>query len=385
MRIFFPLAALHAVAAVLLWAGLYTGLWPDLPGAGADPFSWHRHEMIFGFLAATLAGFVLTAVPNWTRTPPPRLPVLIGFASLWLAARILAGGLYLAGEAGGLWYPALAIGPLFYLLLAGWAGRRILAAGNRNLPVVAAIAILGLADLWDGLARLAPDSLTRSDIGWRLGLAIMLLLIGLIGGRITPAFTRNWLAVQGDARAAQVVTPNRQDALILLATTLALGLWVARPLDPWTGWPLVFLGGLHLLRMSRWQAGAARGEPLLFVLHLGYAWYAVGFLLTGAALVLAPQESFQALHAWTVGAIGTMTLAVMTRAALGHSGEPLVADGWMVAMFVLVTLAALLRLAVSLTPMGTRALIHMSATAWALAYLLYLLRLGPVLLRVRPH
>ncbi len=381
MRIFFPLAALHAVAMVLLWAGLYTGLWPNLLGDGADPLAWHRHEMIFGFLAATLAGFVLTAVPNWTGTPPPRLLVLVGFGILWLAARALAGGLYLAGETGGWTYPAAVIDPLFYILLAGWAGRRILAAGNRNLPVVAAIAMLGLADIWDVLSRLAADGLTRGDVGWRLGLAIMLLLIGLIGGRITPIFTRNWLAVQGDARVARVIAPNRQDALILLATALALGLWVARPQDPWTGWPLVFLGGLHLLRMSRWQAGAARGEPLLFVLHLGYAWYAVGFLLVGAALVLAPGESSHALHAWTVGAVGTMTLAVMTRAALGHSGEPLVADGWMVAMFVLVALAALLRLAVGLMPLWARELIHMSATAWALAYLLYLLRLGPVLLR----
>ena len=105
----------------------------------------------------------------------------------------------------------------------------------------------------------------------------------------------------------------------------------------------------------------------------------------GAALVLSPAESAQALHAWTVGAIGTMTLAVMTRAALGHSGEPLVADGWMVAMFVLVTLAALLRLAVGLMPLRAVGLVHMSATAWALAYLLYLLRLGPVLLRARQN
>ncbi len=383
MRVFFPLAALHAVVTVLLWAGLYSGLWLHLLGAGADPFAWHRHEMIFGFLAATLAGFVLTAVPNWTRTPPPGAVTLVGLGTIWLAARAMAAGLHLAGWRGTGAYVAAVVDPLFYLLLAVWAGRRILATGNRNLPVVVAIAVLGLADAWDLLARLMPDGLARVDVGWRLGLAIMLLLIGLIGGRITPAFTRNWLAVQGDARAAHVITPNRQDALILLATTLALGLWVARPLDPWTGWPLVFLGGLHLLRMSRWQTGAARGEPLLFVLHLGYAWYAAGFLLMGAALVLAPAESPQALHAWTVGAIGTMTLAVMTRAALGHSGEPLVADGWMVGMFILVTLAALLRLAVGLMPPWMRELIHMSATAWALAYLLYLLRLGPVLLRVR--
>ncbi len=385
MRLFFPLAACHAIAVVLLWAGLYTGLWPDLLGNGADPLGWHRHEMIFGFLAATLAGFVLTAVPNWTRTPPPGAVTLVGLGTIWLAARVMAAGLHLAGWRGTGAYVAAVVDPLFYLLLAVWAGRRILASGNRNLPVVAAILVLALADAGDIFFRLLAHGLIRDDIGWRLGLAVMLLLIGLIGGRITPAFTRNWLAVQGDARAGQVITPNRQDMLILLATTLALGLWVARPQDVWTGWPLVFLGGLHLLRMSRWQGGAARGEPLLFVLHLGYAWYAAGFLLMGAALVLAPAEAPQALHAWTVGAIGTMTLAVMTRAALGHSGQPLVADGWMVAMFALVAIAALLRLSAGLAPGWTAGLIHMSATAWALAYLLYLLRLGPVLWRGRRH
>ncbi len=383
MRIFFPLAALHALAAVLLWAGLYSGLWPGLLGEAGDPFAWHRHEMIFGFLAAALAGFVLTAVPNWTATPAPALRVVAGFALLWLIARVAAAASLLAGAGGGVPILALLAGPGFYLLLAIWAGRRIWRSGNRNLPVAVVVLLLGAADAVDIGARLWPDAFMRADIGWRTGLALMLLLIGLIGGRITPAFTRNWLAARGDERAKAVVMPNRQDALILLATAIGLGLWVARPEDVWTAWPLILLGGLHLLRLSRWQAGAARGEPLLVVLHLGYAWYALGFLLLGTAILLSPADAPQALHAWTVGAIGTMTLAVMTRAALGHSGRPLVADGWMVAMFVLVSLAAVLRLMMGLAAGAAIAFIHAAATAWALAYLLYLLRLGPVLWRHR--
>ncbi len=391
MRPFFLLAAIWAGLAVPLWIAVLLGAVPG-PAGGLDPLAWHRHAMIFGYAGAALAGFLLTAVPNWTASPPLAGRPLVALVGVWIAARLAVGALWwtATGDTDAIapvGILAVALDAGFHLLLAVWAGRRILAARNRNLPLPFLLVLLAAANAWDlyaGMTGSGPFG-TRTDLGWRAGLALMLLLIALIGGRITPAFTRNWLKMHGDRRADAVTMPNRADAAILASTAFGLGLWVARPFETTTGILLLALAFAHLWRLSRWQGLAARPEPLLFVLHIGMGWLAVGFLLEGAAILLAPADASIALHAWTVGAIGTMTLAVMSRAALGHSGLPLTADRALVAMFAIVSLAALARLSTGLLPVAPDLLLGLAAGAWALAFLLFLYRFAGLLVRPPEH
>ncbi|RMF17036.1 MAG: NnrS family protein [Alphaproteobacteria bacterium] len=383
MRPFFLLAAIWAGLAVPLWIAILFGIAPAPGEGGLDPLAWHRHAMIFGYTSAALAGFLLTAVPNWTASTPLAGRPLIGLVGIWIAARLANAALWWWGHHAPAVLPGLAIllDAGFYLLLALWAGRRILLAHNRNLPLPVLLLLLASASAWDLLAagtEHAPFGL-GADIGWRAGLAVMVMLIALIGGRITPAFTRNWLKMHGNPRAEGVVMTTRADVLVLLATAIGLGLWVAQPFSGLTGFALIMLGIAHVWRLSRWQGLSARPEPLLFILHLGMGWLAIGFLLEGSAILLEPASTSVALHAWTAGAIGTMTLAVMSRAALGHSGRPLVADRALVAMFTAVNLAVLARLSTGLWPAFTDIALMLAAAAWTLAFLIFLARFTPLL------
>ncbi len=383
MRPFFLLAAIWAVLALPWWIAILFGIAPATGEEALDALAWHRHAMVFGYTSAALAGFLLTAVPNWTASPPLVGRSLVGLVLFWLAARLAIITCWWSGWAvSALSGFAILLEAGFYLLLAGWTGRRIFAARNRNLPLPLIISLLAAASAFDLHAAIrgaAPFDLPP-DLGWRAGLALMLLLITLIGGRITPAFTRNWLKMQDDPRADNVTT-GAADRVVLPATAFGLALWVVSPLEATTGLFLAALALAHLWRLARWQGLAVRREPLLFVLHLGMGWLAVGFLLEGAALLLEPANAAAALHAWTVGAIGTMTLAVMSRAALGHSGQPLCADRPMTAMFAAISLATLVRLATGLLPAATDMLLGLAGAAWTLAFLLFLVRFLPLLAR----
>ena len=370
-RPFFLMAAIWAVVSMTLWI-IYRG-GADMLTGPLLPVEWHSHELIFGYGGAVLSGFLLTAIPNWTKRKPLSGAPLAGLAALWLAARV--GFLFDTGLPFG---ALVALDLAFPALFSAYAGREIIAGGNkRNLPVFGIALLFLIADalflweVWAGATLYGP----------RIGIAVLIGFICLIGGRITPAFTRNWLKARAAADLPAEFGPL--DKVTLAGTAAGLTLWIALPQHWVTGLAGLALGVAHIARMARWRGLAVRGEPLLFALHAGYAFVALGFLLAGLAALLPAIPPIAAIHAWTVGAVGTMTLTVMTRATLGHSGRALVA-GWVETLYLAaLPLAALARIASAFTgsPLW---LVQLSAGLWILAFGLFALRYGPVMFMRRP-
>ncbi|HLI12668.1 MAG TPA: NnrS family protein [Alphaproteobacteria bacterium] len=373
-RPFFLLSAIWAAVAIPLWLAFFSG-GAAVPTALA-PAMWHVHEMVFGFAAATVAGFLLTAIPNWTGRMPLQGGPLVVLVLLWLAGRL---AMLFSATIGA--PAAAALDLAFPAAFLAVVAREILAGRNwRNLPMVAALAFLLAGNL---LVHLDPLGIAATAaLGNRLGIATLLMLISFVGGRIVPSFTRNWLA-KAQPETAPPAPFDRLDRAVLALTALALAAWVAIPDEPAAPWLELAAAVALGLRLARWRGGATWREPLLSVLHLGYGWLALGFLLLAldGFAPIVPQTA--ALHALTVGAIGTMTLAVMTRASLGHTGRPLTAGRGTVAIYALVTLAALLRLAAPLGGGGYLLLLALAGTAWSGAFGLFALLYGPPLARPR--
>lgn len=371
--IFFQAAFRPFFLGAGLWAGITLLVWLlvldgriDLPTRFA-PVEWHVHEMLFGFVMAAIGGFLLTAIPNWTGNAPLSGVPLGMLALSWLVGRIAC----LISALLPVWgAPVLDL--LFPVALLLVAGRALVAAGNRrNYPLLVPLALLGAANL---LMHLQSEGVSvPAGIGWRLGLGSVMVMIAVIGGRIVPAFTRNWLRPRGGPVVPEAGRLERP-ALILLPVALAS--WVAMPDQTWVGVALLAAAGLHLVRLSQWRGLATRSEPLLLILHVGYLWMAVGVGLLGLSVLSPLLPQALAIHAMTVGAIGTMTLAVMARATLGHTGRGLTADRMTQVVFALVSMAAVLRLASAL-PIGFgHGLLAMSGAAWIAAFALFSWRYG---------
>ena len=366
-RPFFLLAAVWSAIAVPVWLCVYAGQ-VVLPSALA-PTLWHVHEMIFGFAFATIAGFLLTAIPNWTGRLPIRGVPLAMLAGLWLAGRfaVLFSGAIgpLAAAIVDLCFPAAFIAVIARELIAGrnW----------RNLPMLLALSLLmGGSTLVHleaiGIAQTAP-------LGNHLGIATVLMLIALVGGRIVPSFTRNWLA-KARPKGRLPAQAGKLDMAALLVTAAGLASWVAAPDSAAAPWLALLAASAVALRLSRWCGLATLREPLVFILHLGYGWLALGLLLLGFNGLHPVLPATAALHALTAGAIGTMTLAVMTRATLGHTGRALSAGRGTVVIYVLVTLAAVLRLGAPLAGAGAPLLTWTAGAAWSGAFGLFALLYG---------
>jgi uncharacterized protein involved in response to NO len=369
-RPFFLAAGLWAVAAIALWIVMLTeGI--ELPSR-FDPLAWHIHEMLFGVVMATIAGFLLTAIPNWTGRPPVSGGPLALLAGLWLLGRIVC----LISSFTPVWL-AIAADLSFPAFLVAIVAREIVAGRNwRNLPLVAPVTVLGIANLLMHLEATGID--VPSGLGWRLGLSAVIVLISVVGGRIIPSFTRGWLAKRGEPDLPPVHGWIDRVALSTLHTGL-FG-WAFFPGFRAVGVLLLLGAAFNLWRLSRWRGGATFAEPLLLVLHVGYAWLVLGAGLLGLALLDADLPQSAAIHALTVGAIGTMVLAVMTRATRGHTGRALSADRGTVVIYILVNIAAIVRVALAAGETWTIPLLVVSAGFWIGAFALFVVVYGPMLL-----
>jgi len=372
-RPFFLLAALWAALAVPVWLAAYEHGYAV--GGALPAVVWHAHEMIYGFGLAAVTGFLLTAIPNWTGRLPLRGARLALLAALWLAGRI---ALLLSGTIGA--GAAAVVDLAFAAVLAAVVAREVATARSfHNLPVVVILIVLFAGNLLVHLHAL--DVAYTAALGNRIGVATLLLLIALIGGRLVPSFTRNWLAkMRPDERAP--VAHSILDWACLAIAAAGIVAWAAAP-DTLAASVLALAAGVALaVRLARWRGFATMQEPLVFVLHAGYGWLALGLLLAGLNGFFDWLPAGAALHALTVGAIGTMTLAVMTRASLGHGGRPLTAGAGTLAIYLLVSLAAVLRV---LSPLSAQTLIvtALAGLAWAAAFALFALLYGPLLVGIK--
>ena len=371
-RPFFLAAALWAPVSMALWLAMLTGSF-ELPSV-FDPVSWHAHEALFGYLGAVLAGFLLTAVPNWTdRSPLAGWPLASLFA-LWVLGRVAVA----ASE----WLAPLVVALIdlsCLVVLVGYVLREIVIRRNwRNLVVVT---MIGMFIAGNALfhREAAGDGYAVSGHGLRIGLVAAIMMISVIGGRIVPAFTRNWMV----ARDSEVLPAvfGRLDGLALALTLIALVMWIVLPDTPETGYLLLASGLAQAVRLSRWRGLDAGREPLLWILHVGYAFVPLGMLGVGATIlwpdVLPPAP---AQHLWMAGAIGVMTLAVMTRATLGRSGRELTAGPGTVAVFLLIVVSVFARLAGGLLPEHAMIFWMLAGLLWCSAFVGFVLLYGKLLI-----
>lgn len=360
------LASILPMLAALSMSGALT------IGGAYGAIAYHGHEMVFGFLAAIVAGFVLTAVPNWTG----RLPVLgwrlVALFALWLAGRVAMPA------SGAIGLQATAVIDTLFLIVVDLIVWREVAAGKnwRNLPVCV---LLGLFALGNLLWHFHAVREGAGQFGLRWGVAVIATLLAFIGGRITPSFTRNWFMKNrtpfADAPFAIV------DKLALGSLVAAMIVWLAAPTGAPTGVLLFAAAGLNFFRLARWRGWLTTAEPLVAILHVGYLWLAVALLLLGVAAAFPASVSVStAFHALTAGAAGVMTLAVMTRATRGHTGRALSADTATIAIYVLVNLGAAIRVAAPFWTPDYSAALTVAALLWSSAFLLFAVKYGQYLL-----
>jgi uncharacterized protein involved in response to NO len=365
-RPFFFGAATWAIIAIALWLCVLAGK-ISLPSR-FEGVAWHRHEMLFGFVGAAVSGFLLTAVPNWTGRLPIAGKPLLSLFGMWVAARLAV----LFSLMIGFW-PAAILDVGLFVSLGLLAAREVIASSNRNVPIVGLVLAFAVADAADyaGSAGLIP-----ADLGWRGAIALVIIMISTIGGRIIPSFTRNWMVKRGASR--QLPTqPQGFDLVVIASTALALLFWLIFPDNRLTGFMLVLAAAAQALRLSRWGGHRTGRDPLVLVLHLGYIWVPIGLLLLGLSIAGLNIPESAGVHALTAGGMTTMILAVMTRASLGHTARELRASPMTIAAYVCITVGALLRVVASLGPYAI--MLDIAGIFWAIALFLFLIVYRPVL------
>lgn len=374
LRPFFLFGAIWAAIAMPIWIAAYA-LGPEALPIQAG-LSFHVHEMVFGYGSAIVAGFLLTAVPNWTGRLPVCGAPLMALVVIWLAGRLA-----MLVQPGPVWL-AGAIESVFLIAFAGLVWREVIAGKNtRNLKVAGAVTVLAIANA--GFHWSVIESGGLPQIAIRAGLAALVFLILLIGGRITPSFTRNWLAKRGGATPAPF---GRYDGTVLLISFFALGAWAVLDGGVLVSGLLVLAGVLNIVRLARWQGQRTFAEPLVTILHIGYAWGALTLILLGTSgLFPVHVPHVSGVHAAGAGAIGVMTLAVMTRASLGHTGRALHAGWGTVLIYALINVAAVARVAAPFLDGAPQ--VHanyLASVFWTGAFGLFTVIYGPRLLAPRP-
>ncbi|MGP3697415.1 NnrS family protein [Rhodobacter sp. NSM] len=366
-RPFFLLSALFAAGAIPAWLAVWSGRMP-LSGS-FSPVDWHIHEMLFGYTSAVVAGFLFTAIPNWTGRMPRRGLPLAALAALWVAGRLAVAGAFGSD-------PTLVLGidGAFLAAVTAMAVVEIVAGRNwKNLMVVGPVGLYLIANV---VFHLEAAQGGESDVGRRLGFATVTFLIMLIGGRIIPSFTRNWLAKRGPGPLP--VPFGRFDGPSLVLASVALLTWCAFPGALATTALLVAAAAMHAIRLGRWQGARTWRSPLLLMLHVAYAFLPLGLAATAAAGWIGAPAG---MHLLGIGAVGGMTLAVMMRASLGHTGRPLEAGALLTAAFSCLVLAAAARALIAQEEIAGLDGYSLAAALWTIAFIGYLVRIGPCLLR----
>lgn len=377
-RPFFLGAGVYAALAMLAWLS-----WIGIHAAGGAltyisiaeaPHLWHAHEMVYGFASAAVAGFLLTAVPNWTGAERYQgRPLMILFA-LWLAGRLamwltthLPVGVVAVIDVAFL--PALALSATLQLLVR---------PALRNLMFVGLLGLLTTGNVIFHLGRTGAMPGGESD-GVRLGLLTLILMIGIVGGRIVPAFTHNALNKQGIRDGMPKRFALLDSASLFLIVLFVVASTTGAP-GKLTGALGLLAGGVNAVRATFWRPDRVLGEPILWVLHLGYAWLVAGLLLAGIAAISDVVGEIAALHAFGTGAVGTMILAVMSRASLGHTGRPLVAAPAMTVAYLMVTLAAVMRVfAAAVVPDFYNEVMLLAGLTWIGAFGIFSVVYAPML------
>lgn len=367
-RPFFLLAALFAVALVALWLLVLNGILP--PPAYLDAVSWHAHEMVFGFVVAVIAGFLLTAVGNWTQRETAVGKPLLALAGLWLAGRV--------GMGLSAWLPPalvalvdLAFLPALLIVLA----RPLFVAKNRRnfvvLAVVVGFLIANVAIHLEPLGALPAGSARRASL---VSVDLVLLLITIIAGRVFPMFTRNATGV------ASIRSFPRLDALTIGAMVCLTLLDIVAPAGRMGGALSGIAGVLAGARAAHWGIQYSFKQPLVWILHAGNAWLVLGLMLRALAELGGVGAASLATHALTVGAIGSLTLGMMARVALGHTGRMLVASPAITFAFCAINLAAMARVFLPLlAPHWYFAVLATTGVLWVAAFGTFLVVYTPLL------
>lgn len=358
-RPFFFSAAVFAGIAIPAWAFILSGL--DGVQFSYPAREWHVHEMVFGFLPCVITGFILTAIPNWTDRPPFRgLPLVLLWA-LWLCGRLAMAVS---------WFPphVLAlIDTAFLFVVSGIVWREIVRAKAwERAPIGVLITLYASANLL--FHRLLMNG-TETDLAERISLTLMMILIALIGGKITPGFTEDYLAEQGVSKQPAPFSPF--DGLSIISVVMAGILWMINFHSIVTGGAFLIAGILHVIRVSRWYGWLTWREPLVLILHIGYSWLAMALLIIGGAILGIGVQQEDAIHALTTGAAGAMTLGVMTRASLGHTGRVKQANFLTVMIYILVVIGGALRVFGPSLDLTSDYSLALAAGCWSGAYLLF--------------
>jgi uncharacterized protein involved in response to NO len=367
-RPFYLLAALLGALGVPLWLAQYFGL---LAGpAHLSGVAWHAHEMVFGFQVAVITGFLFTAARNWTGLPTPAGWPLAALAGLWLLGRLLmvTGPGWLAAAVDVAFLPAVALGLWFPLQRSR----------NRNRFFVGLLLLLALTNLASHLA-VAGVLPVAELLPVRIALYLVVVIVTIMAGRVTPSFTQN-------AIPSARIRRNRSLDLAAIAMAAAAFVAVIAGLPGWiAGSACLIAAALHFARLRMWDPWCTRYQPILWILHVSYAWIPAGLLLMGLAALGAPVPAILADHALSIGAVGGMIIGMITRTARGHTGRPLRVGPAEVLAYALVHLAAVARVLVPLGwPEGYRFALSASGALWSAAFLLYLLVYLPFLSAPRP-
>ncbi len=372
-RPFFIVAGIWATLAVPFWILNYFGLL--IVADNFDILLWHQHEMLYGFIAAAITGFILTAIPNWTGRLPIKNKPLGFLVFLWIIGRIGFLTIAIIGA------KVVALMDLPFLIVLVLVILREIVSGKnwRNLPVIILISLFTLGNILVHLQLL--DVIESAELGIRLSIFVLSILLALIGGRIVPNFTRNWLSQNQVNRFPSGA--GIFDKVCLVSLVVFVIAQIITPYHQLTSLLALLAGLLQGIRLIRWKVWLTLSEPLIWILHVGYMWLSVALVLIGLAGLTDFVPYTSSYHALTIGAFSTMILGVMTRVSLGHTGRTLKATFGTTTIYVFITIASVLRVSESFLNDSRNLILSFSGIFWTLSFALFVFIYFPILTQPR--